>query len=367
MVTSSRADYGLLRPLLAEFEKRPEFDSLLVVAGSHLRREAGLTVGEIEADQRAIASKISVRETISSRLEATFDAGATLSEVSRSLWDLQPDSVVVLGDRYEIVAVAVGARLLGLQLVHISGGEITLGSIDNHFRNAISALADLHFVALESHKLRLRLMGIPDHQIFVVGRLSEDVMRSLELVPKPVLEEQLGLELRFPLVVVTFHPATNSQDDQIQVASNLIDALDEMKDLTVVITGSNQDDGGPEIGDLLSNWAKKNPKRSRYVLSLGSSRYLSLVSHANCVLGNSSSGLTEAPLLGIPSVDIGDRQLGRDRYESVRNCDTSTGSIVDAVRLALSSRSTALSIDANENAASVSCRIAEIMLRELGT
>jgi len=331
VVTSNRADFGLLRPLLEEAKASQQINLHLAATGAHLSHSHGYTLRDVW-DAGFTDPTIIHADYGDGGLTATVEAFGTIShEAVRAMQEAHPDVIIVLGDRSEILAVVTAAFLLRIPIAHISGGEITLGSLDNQIRNAITIFSTWHFVASQDHANRVASMGINSDDIYVVGRLAHDEIRSMETVSQTILQRHLDVVLGNQLFVVTFHPATASMGDQAAVANNLTQALDAFPETSVVITGTNNDVGGREVAETLRRWAGLNSGRACYVQSLGSQKYISLLRIADCVIGNSSSGLVEAPLLGIPSVNIGDRQAGRDRSPTVTDC----GIEVDQIRSAI--------------------------------
>jgi len=362
VVTSNRADFGLLRPLLEEAEGSQQIDLHLAVTGAHLSHSHGYTLQEV-LDAGFTDPTIIRSDYGDGGIVATVEAfGTTSHEAVRAMRETNPDVIIVLGDRSEILAVVASAFLLRIPIAHISGGEITLGSLDNQIRNAITMLSTWHFVASQNHADRVASMGIKSDEIFVVGRLAQDEIRSMEVVSQDVLQRHIDVSLGGQLFVVTFHPATASASDQTVVVNNLTQALNDFPDASVVITGTNNDVGGREVAETLQLWAGLNSSRVCYVPSLGSKKYISLLRIADCVIGNSSSGLVEAPLLGIPSVNIGDRQAGRDRSPTVTDC----GIEVDEIRSAIISASKEIS-RSKEHASSSSSEptVSTLILRRL--
>ena len=335
IVTTSRADYGLLRPLILEAGTDPRYRVTLVVTGSHLEPRLGQTVREIDADRIPIAVRLPIDYADFSDLAIALAVGQTTKAVAQAVNEISPDFLVVLGDRTELLAVAADALVLKVPLAHISGGEKTTGSLDDKVRHAVSMLASVHLVALDEHRMRLVRMGIPRERIFVVGRLGNDAVLGNPDMSAGQLETLTGIPLLPPILLTTYHPATASSDNQTCAATALLEALDRTPEATVVITGTNCDSEGRQIAELLKSWASANASRAVYVESLGSRAYLSLMRRSASVVGNSSSGVTEAPLLGVPTVNIGDRQDGRERAALVIDCGVDADSITKAIHRAL--------------------------------
>ncbi|RAU23546.1 UDP-N-acetylglucosamine 2-epimerase (hydrolyzing) [Paramagnetospirillum kuznetsovii] len=333
VITGSRAEYGLLSPLLGVLEADPDLAVTLVVTGSHLSPRHGLTRREIEADGRSFET-VDMALAGDSPLDIARAVGRGVTGMAETLDRLRPDLVVVLGDRYEILAAAQAALLLGIPLAHINGGERTEGAIDDSIRHAVTKMASLHFAAAEPYRTRIIQMGERPDTVFTVGMLGADNARRLDKLTRPALEADLGLSLAGPVALVTYHPTTaDARQDEAGVAGMLA-ALDARPDLAVVITGVNADAGGNAIAERLAAFAESRAN-TICVDSLGWRRYLSLMAQASVVVGNSSSGVIEAPILGIPTVNIGDRQQGRLRGAGVIDAAPEAAAILAALDRAL--------------------------------
>lgn len=328
--TSSRAEYGLLRPLMHEIVSRSGLTLQVIASGTHLSPQHGMTCDEIEADGFTIDAKVEMFLSSDSAIASSKSAALVLMGTAEALHRLRPDVLVLLGDRFELLAVVQAAVLSRVPIAHVHGGEATEGAIDELIRHAVTKLAHLHFPAAEPYAQRLRQMGEAQERIWMVGAPALDNIAALDALPRKEIEEHLGLELRSPSFLVTYHPVTNLEDSGLHAMQSLLKAFDEF-DATVVITGTNADPGASAIREVLEQFASQRRGRVVLIESLGSRRYLSLMSQVDAVVGNSSSGLLEAPAMGISSVDIGSRQLGRLRAPSVIHCSEDT----DSIRLAL--------------------------------
>ena len=328
--TSTRAEYGLLRPLMAEVASRPSLSLQTIVAGTHLSEEYGETWREIAADGFPIDARINMQVQTDDAVGVAVSAGLALTGTAEALARMQPDILVLLGDRYELLAAAQAAVLARIPIAHIHGGETTEGAIDDSIRHAITKLAHLHFPAAQAYAERILQMGESADRVWTVGAPAMDNIASLDPVPLEALEVFIGMPLRAPAFLVTYHPVTLASDGGQAAMEALLAALDEHVG-SIVITGTNADPGATPIRKALQAFANANEGRVALVESLGTRRYLSLMQHVDAVVGNSSSGLLEAPAVGVPTVDIGARQRGRLRAPSVIHCEETASSIRQAL------------------------------------
>lgn len=336
-VTSTRADYGILKPLIRRLEAQPDIDHRLVVTGMHLSPEFGYTVQEIKADGMAIHRQIEIQMSSDSHSAMSKTMGMTLFGFSDYFCEHIPDTVVLLGDRYEIAAVCCAAVNQRIPVAHIHGGEITEGAVDNRFRQAITKMSSLHFTSCETYRRRVIQMGEQPDTVFNVGAMGIENVHSL---PRLTVEELAG-DLHFPLeakryAVVTFHPVTLEDNSGAEQMKQLTGALDSFPELRFIITKANADAGGRKINRL---WEEYCRGRDNCLLvgSLGATRYISALRHACMMIGNSSSGILEGPACGIPTVNIGDRQKGRLRAKSIIDCPPRAENISQSIQLALTS------------------------------
>lgn len=318
VVTGSRAEYGLLTPLLSAIESDPALHLDLIATGGHLSARHGATAAEIAADGRPYHG-IDIGLAEDSRLAIAQAVGRATGALAAKMAELAPDVVVVLGDRYEILAAAQASMLLGIPLAHINGGELTEGAIDECIRHAVTKMASLHFTATEDYRRRVLQMGEREATVFNVGVLSADNLRLLRPLDRAQLETHVGIALTDPVVLATYHPTTaDPEQDEASVAA-LFAALDSRPDATLVFTGVNADSGGAALAARIAAYVAGRANAVA-VESLGKHRYLSMLALAAAVIGNSSSGVTEAPLMGVPCVNIGDRQKGRLRLPGIIDC-----------------------------------------------
>lgn len=333
--TGSRADYGPLRAVIEALDADPGIDLRLLVSGGHLVREQGMTVEQIEADGFPVAERVEMVVAGDTASAVAKSFGLAVIGYADALERISPDVVVVLGDRYEALAVAVTAALRLLPIAHIGGGELSYGSTDDSVRHAISKLAHLHFTSNEEFRQRVIQLGESPDRVFATGAPGLDTIRTMTLLDRAELAVVLGIELRDSLIAVTYHPATADPEGSRKGLDGLLQVLDQFPEASVVFTGTNVDRGGASLFAPVRYFVTGNPGRVVAMPSLGQRTYLSLVKHASVVVGNSSSGLAEAPALKTPTVNIGTRQDGRPRAASVIDCGETPAEIEQAIRRAL--------------------------------
>lgn len=333
--TSTRADYGLLRPVMAEVMSSNELTLQLIASGTHFLDDHGSTWKEIVSDGFHINARVDMTIKSDDAEGISESAAQVLSGVARALARLKPDILVLLGDRYELLAAAQAAIHARVPIAHIHGGEATEGTMDESIRHAVTKLSHWHFASTEVYAHRIRQMGEATSHVWNVGAPAMDNIAALNPVSKEELEDYLDLRLIEPTLLVTYHPVTLQEDGGITSMNALLTALDKIEG-SIIITGTNADPGSAQIRARLKDFAADRKHRVALVESLGSRRYLSLMSIVHAVVGNSSSGLLEAPAIGVPTVDIGSRQQGRLRAPSVIHCGESDIEIDMALRTALS-------------------------------
>ncbi len=312
IVTGTRAEYGLLEPLMARLRRDRAFRPAFLVTGAHLDRRQGLTVTEIESDGHPIAARVPLRQRGD---DASAVAGAMAEGVrgfSRAYARLKPDLVIVLGDRFEILAAAAAALPHRIPVAHLHGGESSEGVWDESIRHAVTKLSHIHFPSHEEYGRRLRLMGEDPRRIFVVGATAEDRVRALPRLGRGELSRSLRLALGRPLIAATYHPATLSADRGLSECRAMLAAL-ARRGGTVVFTAPNADAGGAAVRKEIEAFVRRHPVTSKLFDSLGQTRYYSLLAQADAMIGNSSSGPLEAPYFALPVVNLGARQQGRRR------------------------------------------------------
>lgn len=335
VVTATRAEFGLLKPLLEKLLKVPEFDIRIVATGMHLSPEFGLTYREIEEAGMKIDRKIEMQLSSDSTVAMSKTMGLTMIGFADYFEETKPDYALLIADRYETLAVAATAMCMQIPIIHLYGGETTEGAIDESIRHAISKMSYLHFATTEPYRKRIVQMGEDPGRVFCVGGLGVENIKTCPLLAKAELEESLDMKLDKPYAVVTFHPVTLERDSAKGQAMELMRACEEYPDLKFIFTKANSDASGRIINELFTEFADRHSNMKIYD-SLGLKRYLSAVKYASFVLGNSSSGIMEVPSFGIPTVNIGDRQRGRLRAESIIDCAPDKEHIVSAINKALS-------------------------------
>lgn len=329
VVTTSRADYGIYRPVLDRIRDDPEVELHLLVSGSHLVPHLGDTVREIERDGFEPAARIEVLVEGDSPQATAKSIGLGVIGFAQTLAACRPDLLVVLGDRFEMAAAALAALPLRVPVAHLHGGEVTLGVTDESLRHAMTKLSHLHFVAAPEYGARVVQMGEEPWRVTVCGAPSLDVLRHFVAPSRPELEAQLGCSLPERFMLVTYHPATLELADPALQARELVTAV-EAADLAPVFTGTNADPGGFAVREVLTRFVLDHPE-ARYVESAGALGYAGLMSHAALMLGNSSSGIIEAATFGLPVVNVGTRQAGRVRSDNVIDVPCERDAIVAAV------------------------------------
>ena len=335
-LTGTRADYGLLRRTLLRLEKNDSVDLEVVITGSHLDNAFGRTAGEVIADGFSSYFEMPIPLEDDTEGGMAFSAGAATQCFALYLEKRRPDLLLVLGDRYEALAAAVAAHLSLVPVAHISGGDVTEGAVDNAIRHSITKLSQLHFPGCAQSARRIVQMGEQPEHVFNVGEPGVENCIHSEIMSREELAKSLGSSLVLAdYGVVTYHPVTLEAGGSLRHVKDLADAMASFEDMGFVITLANADAGGRAINRF---WETEGARHDNWIVfpSLGSLRYLSAVKHSCVVLGNSSSGIIEAPALGVPSVNIGNRQKGRMTPELVVNCDTSSESIRSAIQMALS-------------------------------
>lgn len=339
VVTGTRAEFGLLRPLLAKIEADLETELQLVVTGMHLSPEFGTTVSEIASAGYPIADRVEMLLSSDTAVGTVKSIGLGMIGLADSLHRLHPDWLVLLGDRFEVLAAAVAGVILGIPIAHFHGGERTDGLIDEPIRHSVTKMASVHFVSAPEYRKRVIQLGEHPDSVFHVGAIGLDRIETSELMTKSDIAQELDVPADAKWCVVTFHPVTLQPASVRNDVQALVGAMAQFPDMFFLITKANADASGRLINTVLGDYCSGAPN-ARLFDSLGSHRYLSVVAASALVLGNSSSGIIEAPHLGTPTIDIGARQGGRARASSVVHCEPEEQDIVDAILFVLRSRDT---------------------------
>ena len=333
ILTATRAEYGLLKPIIAKLNTVKEFDVRIVATGAHLSPEFGLTYREIEKDGFKIDEKIEILLSSDTPSSISKSMGLAMISFADYFEKLNPDLLIVLGDRYETLAVATTAMNQRIPIAHLYGGETTEGAIDESIRHAITKLSYLHFTSTDEYRNRVIRLGEHPGRVYNVGAIGIENILNEKLLSKEQLENELKICLSKPYAVVTFHPVkleNNSAEKQIE---SLLEVCKEYKNFNFIFTKSNADAEGRIINQYIDWYVKENDNIMAFT-SLGMIRYLSALKYCAMVVGNSSSGLVEAPSFGVPTINIGDRQKGRLQASSVINCEPMKDNIKKAMDLA---------------------------------
>lgn len=333
VVTTTRAEYGILRPLIKKLNVDKDIELQLLVTGTHLSEKYGNTQTEIEQDGIPIFEIFPIMTDGQTALDISLIMANAIQQFARYFDKEKPTCVVVLGDRTELLGICSAAMNEEVPIIHLHGGELTEGAVDDRVRHAISKMAYLHFPSTEIYKKRLIQMGESPDRVYNVGALGIENIVSVPLLSEKEIREYAGVPSKVRYVVVTFHAVTLEKGSERGQTRQLIAAMQEKKDYFYLLTKGNADVGSDIVDRMLKEYAD-TATNTRYVASLGMSRYLSAVKYAALVLGNSSSGIIEAPSLGTPTVNIGDRQRGRLMAESIVNCKPEKDDIVNAIKVA---------------------------------
>ena len=316
-VTGSRADYGLLSKLMSYFKEDNKFNLQIIVTGSHLSKKQGFTYKEILKDKFKINQKINLKLDKKNSSNIINPMSIALRDFDKAFKKLKPELLIVLGDRYEIFCAVSAAHVNNLKICHLHGGELTRGSLDDAFRHSITKMSHYHFVSHLKYALRLKQLGENSKKIFIVGGFGVDLIKQTPLLKKKQLENKLGIKFGKKNIMVTYHPENISTKKNKKNFNEVLKALKLLKDTKVIFTKSNVDKDGKMINSMISKYVKKNKKNSHLFSSMGYINYLSALKISDLCIGNSSSGLLEAPSFKKPSINIGNRQMDRLKGSSV--------------------------------------------------
>ena len=334
VITGTRAEYGLLKPLIHKIKKDNELKLQLVVTGMHMSSEFGLTYREIEQDGFEITERNEMLLSSDTSNGITKSIGLGIIGFADIFTRIMPNIVVILGDRYESLAAAIAAMIHRIPIAHIHGGELTLGVLDDAIRHSITKMSTLHFVSTEEYKKRIIQLGEEPERVFYVGALGVENIKTQKLMSKEELSKDIGFSLEMPYVLVTFHPATLENNTSCEQFENLLAALDRFRQYRIIFTKANADVDGRIINLKIDKFIKDNINRAVAFTSLGMTRYLSALRYCEMIIGNSSSGIIEAPSFNVLTVNKGERQLGRVRATSIIDCGNSIDEISKAIKMA---------------------------------
>lgn len=330
--TSTRAEYGLLRPLMEEIKNDERLTLQILASGTHLSPEFGLTYKEIEKDGFQIDEKIDILLSSDTSVGISKAIGLGVISYSEALERLCPDISVILGDRFEALAFAIACSVARIPIAHIHGGEVTEGAIDDAFRHSITKMSYLHFASTEAYKTRIIQLGEDPSRTFNVGALGIDNIKRLKLLSKKQLERDLDFEFNKHNLLITFHSVTLEKDTAQKQFGNLLLVLNELRDTKMIFTKANADVDGRIINSMIDEYVLSNPEKAVAFTSMGYLRYLSAMQFVDAVVGNSSSAIFESPSFKIGAINIGDRQTGRIKAESVIDCEPEKKSIQGALK-----------------------------------
>jgi len=336
VVTGSRAEYGLLRWVMDGIRRTSGLELLVIATGSHLSPEFGLTYHEVEKDGFLIDRKVEMLLSSDTPVGLAKSMGLGLIGFGEALHQLQPNLLLVLGDRFEIFSAVAAAMVARVPVAHLHGGEASEGAFDEAIRHAITKMSHLHFVAAEDYRKRVIQLGEHPDRVFLVGGVGIDNIKKLNLLDRVALEVSLGFELGSRNILVTFHPVTLEDETSQRQMSELLAALETLEDAQLIFTMPNADTGGRKLISMIDQFVAEHAN-ARAFTSLGQLRYLSCIQHVDGVVGNSSSGLTEVPSFGKGTINIGDRQKGRLKASSVIDCEPERQSILEGLRRLFSS------------------------------
>ena len=338
VVTGTRADYGLLTPLLHELKNDNDLKLQLVVTGMHLSPEFGLTYKEIEKDFQ-IDKKIEILLSSDSSIGISKAMGLANISFSEIYQELNPDIVVVLGDRFEIFSAVSTAMISRIPIAHLSGGELTEGAIDDSIRHAITKMSHLHFVATEEYRNRVIQLGENPDRVYNFGEAGLDNIKNLKLMSKINFEKSINFTLNKKNLLITYHPTTLDSVSKVKKDfKKILDELDLLEETSLIFTKANSDEGGRVINTMIDDYVLENTKKAIAFTSLGQLRYLSALQYVDAVFGNTSSGIVEAPSFKIGTINIGDRQKGRTQSTSVINATNERESIRKAIQVLYSDK-----------------------------
>ena len=335
IMTGTRAEYGLLKSLMQEINKDNDLELYLIVSGMHLSPEFGMTYKEIEEDGFEINAKVEMLLSSDSPAGISKSIGLGVIGFADEFQRADLDMLILLGDRYEALSAAISAMVMRIPIAHLHGGELTEGAIDEGIRHSITKMSYLHFTSTEQYRNRVIQLGENPERVFYVGALGVENIKKINLMTKEELEKSIHFEIDENTVVVTYHPVTLENNTVEEQFLNLLKVLDRNPKIRMIFTKANADTNGRIVNELIDKYAAQNSERACAFMSLGQKRYLSALKYCRIVIGNSSSGIIEAPYFGKPIINIGDRQKGRICADSVINCGYTQQEIQQAMETAL--------------------------------
>lgn len=338
VITGTRAEFGLLRPLIDKIHKSSQYELQLVVTAMHLSPEFGNTADEIEKAGYKISKKVECLLSSDTSVGINKSIGLAMIGFADAMDELNPDLVVILGDRSEMFAAATTSMIANIPIAHIHGGETTEGAYDEGIRHAVTKMSFLHFASTETYRQRIIQLGEHPNRVFNVGAIGLDSIRKLKLLSREEFEKSIGFSLGKRNILVTYHPVTLDDNTAKEQFDAILKTIKSLYDTHIIFTHANSDKNGRIINQMISQFVFENKDISVDFKSLGQLRYLSSLQFVDVVLGNSSSGILEVPYFSIPTINIGDRQKGRVMPESVINCEPVKSEIESALTKAFSSK-----------------------------
>ena len=337
VVTGTRAEYGLLYWLLKKIKENNSTELQLVVTGAHLSKDFGFTKNEILKDGFKISREIDIILSSDSASSITKSLGLAFLGFADALKELKPDIMILLGDRYELLAAAYSATIANIPIAHFHGGELSEGSSDEPTRHSITKMSHIHFVSTPQYKKRVIQLGENPKSVFMIGAMGIENINKLNLLTKIYFEKSINFKLAKKNILITYHPVTFEGMTTKNQFNNLLKALSSFRDINYIFTMPNADKDGRIIIDLIKKFVQKFSNKSVYIYNMGQVRYLSAFKYIDAVVGNSSSGIIEAPSFKIATINIGERQRGRIRAKSVIDCDYNEKSIIKSIKKVFSS------------------------------
>lgn len=332
VVTGTRAEYGLLKPVIKRINDDNELQLQLIVTGMHLSPEFGLTYKEIINDGFEITEKVEMLLSSDTSIGISKSTGLALISFAEVFERLKPDIIVILGDRYEMLAVAISAMFSNIPIAHLHGGEATEGSIDEAIRHSITKMSYIHFTSTEVYRNRVIQLGEDPNRVFNVGSTSVEIINNLKLLNKEELENEINMKLDGKIALLTFHPTTLECCLEEKQFLEILKALDYFKEIKIIFTKANSDKNGRIINQMIDKYVEENNDRCKAFTSMGQLRYLSAMKYCDFVIGNSSSGVLEAPIFNKPTINIGDRQKGRLQMKSIVNCNATKEQVIKSIK-----------------------------------
>ncbi|MBI34681.1 MAG: UDP-N-acetylglucosamine 2-epimerase (hydrolyzing) [Flavobacteriales bacterium] len=336
VVTGTRAEYGLLKPLIKLLNDDSDFDLQLMATAMHLSPEYGMTINEIINDGFPIVKKIECLNDTDSAVGISKSISVALSSFALAFEEIKPELIIILGDRTEMLAVAIAASIANIPIAHIHGGETTEGAYDEGIRHAITKMSYYHFTSTEDYQNRVIQLGENPSRVFNVGAIGLDSIKTLPLLSKEEFEKSINFNLGKKCALITYHPVTLEEATAANQFKSILTCLDSIPDLRMIFTHANSDRDGKIINQMIKEYVNQNNEKAAEFKSLGQLRYLSALQYIDVVVGNSSSGVIEVPYFNIPTINIGDRQKGRVAPESVLNCMPKEKDILNSLKKALS-------------------------------